>query len=812
MKHLSLIFLCLMMLLPSAAAKPKRAPAPELPLDQQSAQNIVDKYFFVADFNVKPETRFIPGGEVFWRYPLTLPKIKFPIELKPITENDIPPMPGSGRFYEHLNRGRMLMIAGDYKEAKATWLSARARYGTQYPEHRRLDYLIALSFLYLADQEPNEKARRNHHNNAATFLSWAYQQKADHPDAFLDKMAPEAIYRLASVYYLYERYAAAYGATTDGLNFLRKTGRTEYRTQMRRMLAESYIQNRSYLEAVQEIDTAIRQDRHSPLIAKLFARVGDIYFDLNNFDLAEDAYALAGRIDRENRIIEPAQLVLRGESLFWLGRYAEAQKQFYFALNSLSLPEAQSDLPNEFAALASIRFADAWLARADHKAVKQAREQLTQVRQNPKTKDNPTAVQAAEKKLDTTMEPYEQAKLAYFKHINDFRGHPTEIQARLRLACLELPEYEGHNIEHARQLLEEVKSLTAKDDKEHASLAALPPAAIEMAWACQVASVAQHERTPEMVAKVKEFSKRYPNSDLLNQLVDPVREVQAHKIEPYFAANDLYGATEFFEKTRRSLYPHVTDDLKKQLFVAYVDTYRSEKAAEFYSSYAKTATSDLDMLRLAVAAAELAGGKKPGPWTRTNATNAKNLATRTWTIAQSPAVELMVDRIAATGAAAPHWPWMLQLNKTWAQGDVRKQCELVYPLVSRLNQTPHITPALRKEVTTTALQLVDSALDAAFKEQINCGHALLELEAQLLQKKPKVLAEKYLTRTFVPIDQITANLIWSLAESLHAQKNPQLSRALWQHLVNVGGTEIPEVKFAKARLDNRRTEFEKLWQ
>ena len=69
--------------------------------------------------------------------------------------------------------------------------------------------------------------------------------------------------------------AGAFGAAETGLNFLRKTGRKEYRPVFHRMAAEAHIKNRSYLDAARELDTAIRQDPEPTEAAAAFARVGD---------------------------------------------------------------------------------------------------------------------------------------------------------------------------------------------------------------------------------------------------------------------------------------------------------------------------------------------------------------------------------------------------------------------------------------------------------------------------------------------------------------------------------------------------------
>ena len=154
-----------------------------------------------------------------------------------------------------------------------------------------------------------------------------------------------------SIYFRYERWAPAYGALQDALNFLRETGRKERRASFRRMQSELFIKNRDYLNAAQELDLALRQDPNPDTAGLIFARLGDIYFDLNNFELAEDMYALAIRIDKERKNIRPWQYILRGESLFWLGKFTLAQKMMNYGLATAAMTSVTETLSNDMQAL-----------------------------------------------------------------------------------------------------------------------------------------------------------------------------------------------------------------------------------------------------------------------------------------------------------------------------------------------------------------------------------------------------------------------------------------------------------------------------
>ncbi|MES2746577.1 MAG: tetratricopeptide repeat protein, partial [Bdellovibrionota bacterium] len=373
-----------------------------------TADEIVKNFTFIGDFDIKDETRN-NSTEIFWRYPSTIPKVNFEMKLEQSPEKlkaNFPITMGQGRAIEHLNTGRNLFLEGNYEDARQTWLSGRARFGKNYDYHRRNDYFIASAFLYksyknwLANGKKWDVPElRQDFVNGNSFLSAAFDKKKDIADDLLDSVAPNAYYNQAVVLYNYERWAGVVGSATLGLDFLRKTGRTEHRRDFHRMLAETSIRGQDYLEAVRAIDLTLRQDQDSATSASLFARVGDIYFVLNNFELAEEVYEAANRIDNEHRQIKPSQFVLRGESLFWMGRFEEARKHLQYALNSQSSPRADEVLGDDMQALASLRIADTYLA---------------------------------EKNM-------EKAKVAYFTHTQDFRGHPTENFAKLRLACLELP-------------------------------------------------------------------------------------------------------------------------------------------------------------------------------------------------------------------------------------------------------------------------------------------------------------------------------------------------------------------------------------
>ncbi len=733
------------------------------PLDQQSFQEILSKYTLVGDFEEKDAERPV-SDEVFWKYNYVLPKVEFPIHVAfDDLKKELPPTRGSGRAIDHLNRGRILFLEKKYNEAKATWLSARARYGKEFPFHRRNDYFTGYAFLNYSYADAKEKGVtvedaqiRGNMANAATFLSWAFIMKADQPDPVVDEMTPKGLYNLAAIYWKFDRFAGAYGAADTAMNFLRKTGRKEFRPAFHRILAESFVKSRSYLEAVQELDQAIRQDPDPVQASAAFARIGDIYFDLNNYDLAEDAYGLGAKIDEDMRQMNPAQLVLRGESLFWLGRFSESQKMLHFALQGGVYRSVTANLPPDFGGWAALRIADSYLARKE----------------------------------------FDKAKLEYYKVGHEYRAHPAGRIAKMREACLELPFYNGNNVKHARELLELAKQ------------GEMPPVAQELAWSCQVASYTERERTPEMLGRVKDFAGTYPESRFLKSFVTPVREYQATQIEPYFASGDVYRALSFFEKNRKNLFPKVPEDLQRRLFVAYADVHKAKSAAEFFAAYHKTSDSDMKALREAVVAAEMVDQKGGDVWIKRNKQNQKDLVKRSWRQPPDKLAASYFNRMLSVSTLNGHLDWLYSLARNFGNHDETYLCDVEYPMLSRLNDSG---ASRRSLVEKRSTELIQGHLPGLFRQDESCALSLLELEARGLRETPKELAARYLARGEWPLVGGYLHLFWTISEHVYDAGEVPLARRMWEVIKEKGPAASPEVEFAKARLDPTKTEFEKLW-
>lgn len=752
------------------------------PLEEQSFSEILKKYYFIADIQPKSAVRSI-SDELFWKYPLLVPKTIFSIDYTfGDNEGEIIATQGSDRAIQHMNRGRVLFYEKKYEEARKTWLSGRARFGKEYEFHRRNDYYIALSFLRLAKQmddlfkgDLSKDELRLSFANAATFFNWAFIMKKDLSDAFLDQITPKALYTLAAIYYRFNRYNGAHGAADEGLNFLRRTGRKDYRHQLRRLIAETWIRNSSYLEALQELDTAIRQDPDKEQVALSLARVGDIYFDLNNYELAEEVYGISQAVAKEVGEYVPASLILRGESLFWLGEFSKAQQILETGVMLLKRASQSYLDTNRYIAWAELRIADAYLARFSQN---QAPSYLT----------------------NNQNELLDKAKLAYYKVAHEFPNTEPAYIATIRRSCLELPFYQGKNIKHARETLENA-------DKWQLSLQAL-----ELAWACKVASYTQRERTDDMVERVRAFAKHYPNSRFLASFVDPVKKVKAAKLDDYLNSNQYYLATLYYENYRNKLFKQLSDKRKKGLFHSYVAIGESSKAASFWSKIDDSSNSEIDLIRQAVFLSELLeeDRKNYKKNLTANQTFANSLIKKTWTLQASEEIIGYINRIQMSFAGGYHSEWLYHLISNWNNTVTDNQCNLLYTILSKWADN-----SLRRS-KSDIWQAVEMVVDKNFPDLITkdkeCSLAFLDLEAKLARSFPDKYAQNWLNRLKWPKLRPIVGHIWMVSEMLSDLGKLEEAHKLWVYLSENIPDSFPEKKLAKIRLDKSKTEFEDLWK
>ena len=69
-----------------------------------------------------------------------------------------------------------------------------------------------------------------------------------------------------------------------------------------------------------------------------------------------------------------------------------------------------------------------------------------------------------------------------------------------------------------------------------------------------MASYAKTDRNPDLVQRVREFYKKYPNSKLLKSLIEPVREVQSEAIDGLIKDKKYAETIDLYEKAKDTIY------------------------------------------------------------------------------------------------------------------------------------------------------------------------------------------------------------------------------------------------------------------
>jgi len=756
---------------------PERKKYENLEFARKSFKEILDSYVFIADFNQKSGERAI-SKEVFWKYPFKLAPVIFDLD---VDKFDLKPMVfqvrGSGARTETLNVGRVAFLNSNYLKAHEAWLAGREEFKDDPKVNRLFDFFLAVNALaayrdrlklvsgQLQDPEVVAYSKR-----AAYFLASIYLQKKDSPDERIDQHAAWGLYNLAVIYYRFGRMRSVFGASQEGLATLLKQGRSDYRSQFRQLLAEAFIKNQDLISAVQEIDTAIRQDPDPIQATRMFSRAGDIYYDLNNYELAEDFYAMASAIDRERQTFNPTQSMLRAESIFWLGRFEETEKLLRGAVDfSLKSGLTSGVAPDLNLSWASLRMADSILARA------------SLARDKEKTKS-----------LD-------QARLAYFRVETDFPKTEAAQIAAVRGACLELPTYQGNNVKHARALLDEVK---AKNE--------VPPSLMELVWACDAASYSDREKSDQMIAKVREFAEKYPRSRFLDGMLPAVRDVQANKINEYFAKKQWESATDFFEQRRTALFQKIPEDIASNLWTAYVATGRSNEALPFWTAKSKKIDSDLEALRQAAFLFETSSVKKSRPLDQERSKLNGALEKRIWSKKPKSEEAGYLKRVLTTRNVASAYPWILNLQEAWFKLDEKNACESLFPLLSRVSDDKKSGAAAKKMVYLKVKNIAEDLVGKIRTADGACLQSWIDFESKALTLSD--LQRKYAQRTSWPLDGAWLESVWTMSERLSGADQSKDAMLIWQRIVEQAPKDSFESRMAKARLDPKKTEFESLWK
>lgn len=749
-------------------------------LSQKEFDEIVKYYTFVGDFRQKKAERPV-SNENFWKYPVVIPRVKFDILFDlGMNPKELPSTPGHIRAIQHMNRGRILFNEGRFEDARRVWTTAKSRYGQDFDFHRRNDYFIALAFLQISKKifkQFNYNSLRSEVRltfaNTSTFLSWAFVKKKDVTDPFLDTVTAKGLYNLAAIYFMFEHYGGAHSTADMGLNFLRKTGRKELRANFRRIMAETWIRDHNYLRAIQEFDTIIRQEQNPKEASIAFSRVADIYFDLNNYEVAEEIYALAQKINQQIHNYSPLSAFLRGESLFWLGKFSQAQTMLQFAIDSNIQRNKDSNLKAPYQAWAMLRIADAFLARAQRAKISNR---------------------------DQFKELIKKSNLAYFKVQHQFPKTEAAKIATIRRSCLELPMYEGKNIKHARNSLNKLR-------QSDISLKS-----IELAWSCEVLSYGERENNEHFVQLVKNFYKKFPESRYLQTFVPHIKKVRMKKLDEYINAKQYDQAILYYEKNHHLFPKPINSKQKAELFYAYVKSFSTKKAADFWPAYKAYKGFSNKHLISAVFLSEIFQSS-PRRWK----SEISNLIRKKDFISYMPKMtginESYILRILNTKAHKFFLPWMATTTSSWTKKNPIKTCDLTLPITSKWSN--HMKSSQeRRKVWNLIQSLSKQWLPQMFSRDYDCALGLINLEAKFRSITPfdAKYAQIWATRLDWPQKKVTIPFIWEASEFLATHNQQQSAVELWTFLADQNPQQFPEVRFAKSRLKPFKSEVDALWQ
>jgi tetratricopeptide (TPR) repeat protein len=697
-------------------------------------------YRFSQDFSIKPETRDIPQN-IFWRYHFgPLPTLSFPLYSNIDDEKlEVPLTYGQGEDIAALNLGRKYYLSQNLNRALKVWEDLRKKKKNTFQYHRRLDYFLGLAFL--------ESSTKNskHLEQAAESLTQALIHKKEIFDPIFEQVSSKQYYNLAIIYQQLGRKKEAQRSLESGLHFLRAKGGQDYRPRILRMLAEMKIQNEDYEDAVHYFKRSFQMDLTEDLAATIIARMGDIFFTLNHFELAERNYAFANTLDLNLGAINPHQHVLYAESLFWLGKFNDSIRHFRYGLDSASQANIKHPLPELYASSAALRIADAYMAQGDFK----------------------------------------QARIAYDTYLRQFPNDAKKSVAQVRLACLELPVFDGENIPHARNLLTKLQANAAVGSPTH-----------QLAHACEVSSYAQRERTPQMIERVKTFFSQYPSSLFLAELVEPVRETKASYLDGMF--ENPHKATLYFETYRKTLFKDLSQEQKQKLFFAYVDIHESKKAKEFWPIVKNLSPSESQHMKILVFLEETKADNNAK-------TNFIKLALeRKWSIAFND--QHLNLRLLHSSQGDAHLDWLYQRASALYRSNVEEICNRVYPLVAAMKPES----SLRIKALSTQLE---THFPSILNTQEACGISFLDLEIHSYDTKIQELAFQYRqNRLNWPLSKALATIIWEVAERCAKKGLKSDAEELWRTIIEKAPQGTPERSFARIRLEKTRTELENLWE
>jgi hypothetical protein len=334
---------------------------------------------------------------------------------------------------------------------------------------------------------------------------------------------------------------------------------------------------------------------------------------------------------------------------------------------------------------------------------------------------------------------------------------------------------------------------------------------MELVWACDAGSYSDREKSDLMVSKIKEFSDKYPNSRFLDPMLVPVSDVQGSKIMEYFKSEKWEHATEFFEQRRGILYKKITPELAANLWVAYVETGRSQLAAEFWPEVrGQELKNDYVMLRQAAFLFEMSSTKAKAKYSKDLA--GANKALIAWKWDEQPSTEEMdfLSRVLVSSSVATAYPWILKLQDSWTVGDELAACNVIFPFLSRIHADVKSPAAARAEVVKRTLAFGEGKMIDLKVKDPTCFQSWLDFEAKVLSVA--AIDKIYTARDAWALDGPWLERAWTWSEALYARGKRPDAVKLWMQIADKGPKDRFETRMAKSRLDPLKTEYEQIWK
>ena len=176
----------------------------------------------------------------------------------------------------------------------------------------------------------------------------------------------------------------------------------------------------------------------------------------------------------------PSSCIMRGEALFWMEKFRDAEKYISFGMALLLRDPELSDKERQLRSWAATRLGDIALIRHERAQDKKNRSKsdLSRLKQIVKNR--------------------------YFRVSHEFPDTEAGKIATLRRICIGVEDHEGNNLRHAQKKLEEIRSTSHTSE------------IIELSWSCQLKSLARQEKSEGFIDAIKPFLEKFPFSKLLH--------------------------------------------------------------------------------------------------------------------------------------------------------------------------------------------------------------------------------------------------------------------------------------------------------